>query len=104
MCGSIAGSMPWPVSLTVTPPQSVLDAPADAITLQVVATFPGGGIRDVTRPVAVQRNMPEWRPTAVEAMMDFRGSIELLVGASVMLGGLGFIGWEWRRRRLSRRA
>ena len=37
---------------------------------------------DVTRPIAVQRNMPEWRPTAVEAMMDFRGSIELLVGVN----------------------
>jgi tetratricopeptide (TPR) repeat protein len=37
---------------------------------------------DVIRPVAVQRNMPEWRPTTVEAMMDFRGSIELLVGAN----------------------
>jgi tetratricopeptide (TPR) repeat protein len=37
---------------------------------------------DVTRPVAVQRNMPEWRPTTVESMMDFRGSIELLVGAN----------------------
>jgi tetratricopeptide (TPR) repeat protein len=37
---------------------------------------------DVTRPVAIQRAMPEWRPTAVEAMMDFRGSIELLVGAN----------------------
>lgn len=37
---------------------------------------------DVTRPVAIQRTMPEWRPTAVESMMDFRGSIELLVGAN----------------------
>jgi tetratricopeptide (TPR) repeat protein len=37
---------------------------------------------DVSRPIAVQRNMPEWRPTAVESMMDFRGSIELLVGAN----------------------
>jgi tetratricopeptide (TPR) repeat protein len=37
---------------------------------------------DVTRPIAIQRNMPEWRPTAVEAMMDFRGSIELLVGTN----------------------
>ena len=25
--------------------------------------------------------------------------IELLVGASVMLGGVGFVLWEWRRRR-----
>lgn len=25
--------------------------------------------------------------------------IELLVGASVMLGGIGFVVWEWRRRR-----
>jgi HAMP domain-containing protein len=30
--------------------------------------------------------------------------IELLVGASVMLGGIGFVAWEWRRRRLSRSA
>jgi hypothetical protein len=25
--------------------------------------------------------------------------IEILVGASVMLGGIGFVLWEWRRRR-----
>jgi tetratricopeptide (TPR) repeat protein len=35
---------------------------------------------DVTRPVAVKRTMPEWRPTSVEAMLDFRGSLELLIG------------------------
>jgi tetratricopeptide (TPR) repeat protein len=35
---------------------------------------------DVTRPVAVNRTMPEWRPSAVEAMLEFRGSIELLIG------------------------
>ena len=35
---------------------------------------------DVTRPVTINRTMPEWRPSAVEAMMEFRGSIELLIG------------------------
>lgn len=36
---------------------------------------------DVTRPVAVKRTMPEWRPTSVESMLEFRGSIELLISA-----------------------
>jgi tetratricopeptide (TPR) repeat protein len=35
---------------------------------------------DVTRPVSITRTMPEWRPSAVESMMEFRGSIELLIG------------------------
>ena len=35
---------------------------------------------DVTRPIAISRTMPEWRPSAVEAMMEFRGSIEVLIG------------------------
>lgn len=34
---------------------------------------------DVTRPVAVKRTMPEWRPTSIESMVEFRGSIELLI-------------------------
>ena len=36
---------------------------------------------DVTRPIAVKRTMPEWRPTSVESMLEFRGSIELLISA-----------------------
>jgi hypothetical protein len=35
---------------------------------------------DVTRPIAISRTMPEWRPSAVEVMMEFRGSIEVLIG------------------------
>lgn len=36
---------------------------------------------DVTRPVALKRTMPEWRPTSIESMVEFRGSIELLISA-----------------------
>ena len=36
---------------------------------------------DVSRPIAVKRTMPEWRPTSVESMLEFRGSIELLISA-----------------------
>jgi outer membrane biosynthesis protein TonB len=46
------------------------------------ATEPTYGPKDtnVTRPMAINRTMPEWRPSAVEAMMEFRGSIEVLIG------------------------
>ncbi|HYH68324.1 MAG TPA: DUF1553 domain-containing protein [Urbifossiella sp.] len=37
-----------PVSLAVTPAQTILDAPASAQTLNVVAAFPDGAKRDVT--------------------------------------------------------
>lgn len=40
---------PRPTSIAVTPSQTILDAPAAAVTLQVVAAFPDGSKRDVTR-------------------------------------------------------
>jgi hypothetical protein len=43
------GHMPRPVALTVTPAQSVVDAPTAAQQLHVVAAFPDGSKRDVTR-------------------------------------------------------
>ena len=38
-------------------------------------------------------------PAAGRYRLNYVVLIELLVGASVMLGGIGFVGWEWRRRR-----
>jgi len=43
-------------------------------------------------------------PAAGRYRLNYAVLIELLVGASVMLGGIGFVAWEWRRRRLSRSA
>lgn len=43
-------------------------------------------------------------PAAGRYRVSYVVLIELLVGASVMLGGIGFVAWEWRRRRLSRSA
>ena len=40
---------PRPVSLVVTPAQSILDAPAASLALTAVAAFPDGSTRDVTR-------------------------------------------------------
>ncbi len=39
---------PRPTSIAVTPAQTVLDAPASAVKLKVVAVFPDGSKRDVT--------------------------------------------------------
>lgn len=39
---------PRPTSITVTPAQTILDAPTASVTLKVVAAFPGGSKRDVT--------------------------------------------------------
>lgn len=52
---------------------------ATAATPDSEATF-GPRDSDVTRPVAVKRTMPEWRPTSIESMVEFRGSLELLIG------------------------
>jgi protein SCO1/2 len=38
-------------------------------------------------------------PAAGRYRLNYVVVIELLVGASVMLGGIGFVAWEWRRRR-----
>ena len=38
-------------------------------------------------------------PAAGRYRLNYVVLIEILVGASVMLGGLGFVLWEWRRRR-----
>jgi protein SCO1 len=38
-------------------------------------------------------------PAAGRYRLNYVVVIELLVGASVMLGGIGFVLWEWRRRR-----
>ncbi len=38
-------------------------------------------------------------PAAGRYRVNYVIVIELLVGASVMLGGIGFVLWEWRRRR-----
>ena len=40
-------------------------------------------------------------PAAGRYRVNYVVVIELLVGASVMLGGAGFVLWEWRRRRLT---
>jgi protein SCO1/2 len=38
-------------------------------------------------------------PAAGRYRLNYVVVIELLVGASVMLAGIGFVGWEWRKRR-----
>ena len=43
-------------------------------------------------------------PAAGRYRINYVVVIELLVGASVMLGGIGFVLWEWRRRRQPRKA
>jgi protein SCO1/2 len=40
-------------------------------------------------------------PAAGRYRLNYVVIIELLVGASVMLGGIGFLIMEWRRRRLT---
>jgi protein SCO1/2 len=40
-------------------------------------------------------------PAAGRYRVNYAVVIELLVGASVMLGGISFVLWEWRRRRLT---
>jgi protein SCO1/2 len=40
-------------------------------------------------------------PAAGRYRLNYVVLIELLVGASVMLGGIGFVAWEWRRRKLT---
>ena len=43
-------------------------------------------------------------PAAGRYRLNYAVLIELLVGASVMLAGVGFVAWEWRRRHSSRDA
>jgi protein SCO1/2 len=38
-------------------------------------------------------------PAAGRYRINYVVVIELLVGTSIMLGGIGFVLWEWRRRR-----
>ena len=38
-------------------------------------------------------------PSAGRYRLNYVVLIEILVGTSVMLAGIGFVGWEWRRRR-----
>lgn len=38
-------------------------------------------------------------PAAGRYRVNYVVVIEILVGTSVMLGGIGFVAWEWRRRR-----
>jgi hypothetical protein len=38
-------------------------------------------------------------PSAGRYRLNYVVIIELLIGASVMLGGIGFVALEWRRRR-----
>jgi protein SCO1/2 len=40
-------------------------------------------------------------PAAGRYRVNYVVVIEILVGTSVMLGGIGFVLWEWRRRRLT---
>lgn len=40
-------------------------------------------------------------PAAGRYRLNYVVLIEILVGTSVMLGGIGFVLWEWRRRRLT---
>jgi protein SCO1/2 len=40
-------------------------------------------------------------PAAGRYRLNYVVVIELLVGTSVMLGGIGFVAWEWRRRKLT---
>jgi len=40
-------------------------------------------------------------PAAGRYRVNYVVLIEILVGASVMLGGIGFVLWEWRRRKLT---
>ena len=40
-------------------------------------------------------------PAAGRYRINYVVVIELLVGASVMLGGIGFVLWEWRRRKIA---
>jgi protein SCO1/2 len=42
-------------------------------------------------------------PAAGRYRVNYVVVIEILVGTSVMLAGLGFVGWEWRRRKLGPR-
>jgi len=38
-------------------------------------------------------------PSSGRYRLNYVVVIELAVGASVLLGGIGFVAWEWRRRR-----
>jgi TonB family protein len=40
----------------------------------------GEGQAGVIRPVLLSKQLPEWRPNAVEAKMTFSGEVELVVG------------------------
>jgi tetratricopeptide (TPR) repeat protein len=60
-------------------PSGVKTPPAAPAAPESEPTY-GPRDTDVTRPVAVKRTMPEWRPSLVEAMIEFNGSLELLIG------------------------
>jgi len=66
-----AGNVTATAAATSSPPSPTAD------------TVPTYGARDVDviRPVAISRALPEWRPNTVEAVQDFRGSLELLIDA-----------------------
>jgi tetratricopeptide (TPR) repeat protein len=69
-----------PPGVTATPSPVLTTPPAKPAVPDAEPTF-GPRDSDVQRPVAIRRTMPEWRPSAVETMIEFRGSIELLIGA-----------------------
>jgi tetratricopeptide (TPR) repeat protein len=69
-----------PAGVPATPSATPATPPAAPAVPEAEPTF-GPRDNDVQRPIAIKRTMPEWRPSAVEAMIEFRGSIELLIGA-----------------------
>lgn len=43
-------------------------------------------------------------PSAGRYRINYAVVVEIIVGGSILLGGIGFLGWEWRRQRRTRRA
>lgn len=63
------------------------------------APVPQGNVRAFLEQVRLLCTV--YDPAAGRYRLNYVVLIELIVGTSVMLGGLGFVGFEWRRRRRS---
>ena len=61
------------------------------------APVPQGNVRAFLEQVRLLCTV--YDPAAGRYRLNYVVLIELIVGTSVMLGGLGFVGFEWRRRR-----
>jgi tetratricopeptide (TPR) repeat protein len=67
---------PAPPPAPTPPPAPIVALPPAAVEPVVYST----GDLDVSKPIAINRDMPTWRPNAVQERQAFSGAVELVIG------------------------